>query len=104
MSKLLKDEERQVEALEKLARMIGNEKLDGRRALRELRRLEGITHREVEDYCNGVISTARFGSKQTDARKRVCKILGGEVPGLKIDGDPRGYAVKIEDSVERGTL
>lgn len=70
---------------------------------KQLRRIEHTAHRAAEAYCNGDLSTAGWEAFEAQALAKVDKLLGftaRQVP-VFINGDPRGYALKIRDSYMR---
>lgn len=99
----MSQKERQIKALENLARHLGQEK-DGDKIYRALRRLEVGLHRSATNACNGDLPMYMWSQKERYAKKRVKEIFGAEVPGFFVNGDPRGYALKIDDKIERTVL
>ena len=67
---------------------------------KKLRRLETKQHGAGVDYCNGVINEYQFDKVKADTMKKLVKLLGDSVP-VMINGDPRGYALKIDDQIVR---
>lgn len=67
---------------------------------KKLRRIETKQHKAGEDYCNGYIDSEQFDKIKIDTRTKLVKLLGDSVP-VMINGDPRGYALKIDDSIIR---
>jgi hypothetical protein len=69
---------------------------------KRLRRLEAQAHRTAEDFCNGLIDCDRWEYISDQIHADVCKLLGS--PGddhIMINGDARGYALKIDDEAMR---
>lgn len=66
-------------------------------------RLEVKAHRMAEDYCNGVITEAFNDRQEGSIMKSLDKILGFKAKGIPVffNGDPRGYALKIDDAYVR---
>jgi hypothetical protein len=62
---------------------------------RELRRVEQLVCRLAEQYCNGEIEEKLWDDTVIAATERVKSILGAIPPGFFVNGDPRGYALKI---------
>ena len=73
---------------------------DGVIAYNQLRKFEINAHKLAENGCNfGVEESARREYKIT---KEVEKVFGGKLPmGFFINGDPRGYALKIKEEQNR---
>ena len=67
---------------------------------KKLRRIEAKQRHAGVYYCNGVINEYTFDKVKTDSLKKLGKLLGNEIP-VYINGDPRGYALKIDDSIVR---
>lgn len=69
---------------------------------RELKNIESRGHKLAEDYCNGLIDSDDW-EKHTDTIKtRLAKILPEEVlKSTKLNGDPRGYFLKLSDEYVR---
>jgi hypothetical protein len=68
-----------------------------RDTLRPLAIEEGRAHKAAERYCNGEITEAQSDAVDQRVTERVKRLFGGELPpGFFINGDPRGYALKIE--------
>jgi len=69
-----------------------------------LRRIETKLHRWAEDVCNGVKqpTDAEFDRIHDRAVNKVAELLP-ELPKdeIKINTDPRGYALKVEDTYMR---
>jgi len=73
------------------------------RLCKKLRRIEGEVHRQAEQYCNGVIGDIQWQIYVGAALGVLNRLLGHEgvnVP-IIINGDPRGYALKIDDEYVR---
>ena len=85
--------------LEALARHCGVEQPNGKRLSVALLKLEREAHQAAEDYCNG----GRFGETENawedyaaTVEQRVQTLFQGRLSGFFVNGDPRGYALKIE--------
>lgn len=68
---------------------------------RKLRRLEARATRATTAYCNGEIDTEAVDAECTAVLTAVRRILGPGGPDVWINRDPRGYALKIDDSEMR---
>ena len=68
---------------------------------KKLHRIENRMHRLAEDYCNGVIDMDQWEKSSENALFKVNSILGMENVPIFINGDARGYALKIEDQYVR---
>jgi hypothetical protein len=88
-----------------LERQFGNGSSGGPVSLcKALHRIETRTHHKAEDMCNGTIEMpdAVFNKWYDRIVKRVSELLPGlPKEAIKINTDPRGYALKIEDSYIR---
>ena len=71
---------------------------------KKLRRIEGEAERAAIDYCNGVIDADAMDAAENAALAKLESLLGFTRAGVPvfINRDPRGYALKIEDSWVRG--
>ena len=70
---------------------------------KRLRRLETKVHRLAEDYCNGLIESPAYEMQAGQILSKVDKLLHYTAAGVPVllNGDPRGYALKIEDDYVR---
>lgn len=68
-----------------------------------LRRLESRAHRAAEDWCNGEMTESQNDRITDDILEALDQLLGYKAKGIPvfINGDPRGYALKIEDDYVR---
>ena len=64
---------------------------------KKLRRLENKANRAAVQYCNGVIDWEQM-NKITEAVLSKLKDILGESQELFINGDPRGYSLKINNA------
>ena len=67
-----------------------------------LRRLESKASLAAVNYCNGAIDMESWESLKDSTLAKLDKLLrptGAE--GLFINGDPRGYALKVDDAFTR---
>lgn len=64
---------------------------------KQLRRIEAKASRAAEDYCNGDLTMEDFEAFEAKTLKAVDKLLGHVALGVPVfvNGDPRGYALKI---------
>jgi hypothetical protein len=69
--------------------------LTGKKLSLELFKLEQQAHKAAEDYCNGVIQLEVWDRITTSIETQVF-ILMPSLKGFFINGDPRGYALKIK--------
>jgi hypothetical protein len=63
-------------------------------------RLEGEAHRLAENHCNGLIDQAGYEEKkEASILRRLDAILNFSAQNIPvfINGDPRGYALKIDN-------
>lgn len=65
---------------------------------KKLRHLERAAPRKAEDYCNGLMESWEEESDKFLAE--LTRLLGSN-EGIFINGDPRGYALKIDDAYVR---
>lgn len=93
---------RHYETLERLSEFLGN-KQDGKKLSVKLWALEKRGNRLATDYCNGEngINSTRWEFERLHLIKEVEKLFGVPVPGLEINGDARGYTLKINDEYVR---
>ncbi len=68
---------------------------------KRLRRIEAEAHKLAEDQCNRQLPEGYVERKEEAILKRLDDILGFKAAGIEIfcNGDPRGYALKIDDAV-----
>jgi hypothetical protein len=63
--------------------------------LEPLRELEDMAHRGAEDYCN--VPNFDWETLEAEVREGVAELFGGAEPaGFFVNGDPRGYALKLQ--------
>ena len=67
---------------------------------KKLLRLETKAHRLATDYCNGDVDQIEFDTKGDKILKKVETILKDK-KHLLLNGDARGYALKIDDDFIR---
>ena len=83
---------------EALIKFFGLERQDPVSLSKKLFRLENEAHRLAENYCNGKIETDQWEGVTNKILTRLEKILGKKnMNKVFINGDPRGYALKIDD-------
>lgn len=65
---------------------------------KSVHRLEVEAHRLAEDQCNRQLPEGYVEKKEASILRRLDKILGFSAAGIPVflNGDPRGYALKIE--------
>ena len=63
---------------------------------KKLFRLENKAHRLSLDWCNGVIQIEQWELETGKILEKVVDILGNRL-GIFVNGDARGYALKIDD-------
>jgi hypothetical protein len=65
-----------------------------------LRRLEAEAHRLAERECNEQLPEGYSEKKDASILRRLDSILGFKAAGIAVilNGDPRGYAIKIDDA------
>lgn len=71
---------------------------------KRLRRIESKLHRLAEQYCNGEIHETEMDAHSDAIMLRVRDILhigSPTTPDVFFNQDPRGYALKIDDSYVR---
>lgn len=87
-------------ALVKLAVVCGLKDINGKRLSSKLRAIEQAAHKEAEDYCNGVISSSDEWQQRTVIHmEKVQALFNNKLNGLFINGDARGYALKIDSDL-----
>ena len=74
----------------------------GMQIWRALRKVENTAHRASTAYCNGDIDSDQWETITAEIVLKVGKILGHVPNGFFVNGDPRGYALKIDP--EKGTV
>lgn len=98
---------RDYQALRKERHLKALEELGFTGSFRTLRTLENRAHRNAEAYCNGPyyggFDGDEYERRQEKIEEQVKKLFGGTLPqGFFINGDPRGYALKINAGNEAG--
>ena len=76
---------------------------DSVRLSKQVLRIETQAHRLTTDYCNGVYSCDEFEEASGAILSRLDKVLNFKAQGVPVfvNGDARGYALKIRDSYVR---
>lgn len=107
MKTLTKKDRRQQELLrhyamlERLASWLGiNPVKSGKLYSNKLRQLEAEARSLATHYCNGTggIDSDNWDEKTEPILNAIKELFGGkEIPGLFVNGDARGYALKISD-------
>jgi len=93
------------ERLEKLFNQLGGKtatgkKLTGKKLSTTLWKLETKGHKAAENYCNGVIQEDEFDRISTSIETEIFTLMPS-LKGFFVNGDARGYALKISDKVMR---
>jgi hypothetical protein len=89
--------------LEMLSKFLGK-KQEGKKLSLKLWKLEQQAHKAATDYCNGDRFTEKedeWGNFTEEVKAEVEKLFGCPVPGFFVNGDARGYALKIDDEKVR---
>jgi hypothetical protein len=70
---------------------------------KKLRRIELKAHKLSEDYCNGYITGSTWEVETDKIKKQLDTILHnrGKDISVSVNGDPRGYSLKISDDYIR---
>jgi hypothetical protein len=73
-------------------------------AFNTLRAIENEANRNAVLYCNGDIDGPQYEARKWNTIARVSGLQHGNLPaGFFVNGDPRGYALKIEsDNLPEG--
>lgn len=76
-------------------------KLDGKKTSIKLWHIEREAHQLATDGCNGIIDSSGdlYTFKEEAIINRVYDALGFEPAGLFLNGDARGYALKIPSEI-----
>lgn len=93
-----RDLERHYATLERLSEFLGH-KQEGSKLSLKLWKIEQEAHRAATDYCNGAngMDSDTWELCREKLSRAVEKVFNCAVPGLLINGDARGYALKIDD-------
>lgn len=95
------DLSRHYEFLERFSEFLGK-KQDGKKLSSKLLKIEREANKAATDYCNGVIDSERWEAMQDGFKWMLYKLFTTQnIPGLLINGDARGYALKIDDEKVR---
>ena len=86
-------------SLEKLAKKCGVKNPDGKKISVKLLKLENRTHKATEQSCNGEIPEIEFDIIEKNVMFEIDNIFNNNLKGFFVNGDPRGYALKIDDEV-----
>ena len=84
-----------VNHIKNLAQMTGKDLYEAGKIYSTLRRIETKANRIMCMQCNGDM-TEEQGEKHDAAIKKAVIKLIGDVPGFFLNGDPRGYTLKIK--------
>lgn len=84
-------------ALEALALRVGCQ-IPGKLLWRKLRRIENWFSKAVENYSNdSAYGLERWEKDKERARQELAAIFGGTIPpGVYLNSDPRGHALKLD--------
>jgi len=88
--------ERHYAALTKLAELCGVSNPDGKKISSKLRLIESKAHKDATDWCNGDIDSEQWEVREIGYTVQVIKLFNNKLDGLRINGDARGYTLKIE--------
>lgn len=78
---------------------------DGLALWRKLRRVEARANQSACAYCNGEIDSEQWEAEKDKITARVKDIFGGTLPpGFFVNGDPRGYSLKMEENSTKHAL
>ena len=86
---------------EALALTCGIKNPNGKKLSLHLWKLELQAHKDSTDYCNGVIATDTWEIRSQAMEDVVQGLFNGNLKGLFVNGDARGYALKIDDEVTK---
>ena len=89
-------------SLERLARLCGVEKVDGKKLSLHLWKLEGRAHQICLDLCNGLDSDKEISDREYELdqiESEVSQLFNCKLKGFYINRDPRGYALKIDEPI-----
>lgn len=93
--------DRHYATLVRLAVKLGVSDPNGKKLSLALWKLEQLAHKGAEDLCNGIIEQDQWEKLSEDVTAKVQSLFSGRLEGFFVNGDPRGYALKIDDSVVR---
>ena len=72
---------------------------------KKLRRIETAASKNAEDYCNELIDCDQWSTSAADYKRNVIDLLGFpegmDYCPVMVNGDPRGYALKLDDKLTR---
>jgi hypothetical protein len=105
MKKFTKQERRQ-KHIEALARLFEKTFLETKRVYQNLILIERIGRGAAESYCNGTIDSDAYDSILNNIKERIRRL---ELPNrimlnIHLNGDPRGYFLKLDDDFTRKEL
>lgn len=102
LKRFYRDRERaqHIQAIEKLSKLCGGSKLQPETISNRLRSIERAAKDAAIKYSND--STYKnLTQDEEKAKKDVQKLFNGKLQGLFIGGEPRGYQLKIDESLLR---
>jgi hypothetical protein len=85
-----------INAIALLANMCGGSKLQPKTISNKLRAIERRANNDAMKYANGEIETGEWDAISEKYYNEVQALFNGNLQGLKINSDCRGYALKIE--------
>ena len=85
--------------LEELAAVCGIKNPNGKKLSLALWKIEQKAHKDATDYCNGTAFTGENDWDENAKRivEKVQSLFNGNLCGLMVNSDPRGYALKIQE-------
>lgn len=86
--------------LEYLSAFLGK-KQDGKKLSILLWKMEQDAHHAAMNYCNGDITNAQWDNVIAQVTFDINEIFGKIPPGFFVNGDARGYTLKINDDAMR---
>ncbi len=89
--------------LRRLALLCGINTPDGKKLSVALWKLEKEAHKLAEDYSNGLLESDQWELETDKIAGKVQELFNNKLKGFFVNGDPRGYALKINDDVMRDT-
>jgi hypothetical protein len=92
---------RQREAIGKLYELCGGGASKQNRISNRLLSIERKGNALAVDYANGIVTTEEWEIISDNLYNEVQALFNHKLEGLKINGDARGYTLKIDDAVNR---
>lgn len=94
--------QKQYTALEELAKACDVQNANGEKLYKALRKWENAANKASLDYCNGELKGEQFHPFIEHVQNEVFELFNCKLRGLFINTDPRGYSLKIRDTLVRG--